>query len=91
MLEMDVDEDIYDFLPSVLRKYIIHYCRIFTSAKNFTDFLLTGGQDPVLYEVNGKNILSSVHLNDTIFKGNLFSKFIITFRGDFTWFSTQTI
>lgn len=69
MDEMDTDVDIYGFLPSVLRKYIIHFCRIYTNAKTFTDFILTGGRDPVLYEVNGKNILSSVHLNDTIFKG----------------------
>lgn len=69
--DMDVDEDIYDFLPSVLRKYIIYYCRIYTSAKKFTDFLITGGQDPVLYEVSGKNILSSLHLNETIFRGML--------------------
>ncbi|XP_055321469.1 uncharacterized protein LOC129577824 [Sitodiplosis mosellana] len=68
MQEMDIEEDIYDFLPSVLRKYIIHYCRIYTNAKTFADFILTGGRDAVLYEVNGKNILSSLHLNDTIFK-----------------------
>lgn len=68
---MDVDEDIYEFLPSVLRKYMIYHGRIYTNAIYFTDFILTGGQDPVLYEVKGKEILSSIHLNTTIFKGNL--------------------
>lgn len=76
---MDIDEDIFDFLPSVLRKYIIYYCRIYSSVKNFTDFLLTGGRDPVLYEVSGKNILSSLHLNETIFKGISFSNCWTTF------------
>lgn len=69
MQAMDTDEDIYDFLPFVLRKYIIHYCRIYSNAKTFTDFIVTGGRDPVLYEINGKNILSSLHLNNTVFKG----------------------
>lgn len=68
---MDVDEDIYEFLPSMLRKYMIYHGRIYTNAKHFTDFIVTGGNDPVLYEIKGKQILSSLHLNTTIFKGKL--------------------
>lgn len=67
--EMDIDADIFDFLPSILRKYMIYHCRIYTNAKHFSDFIVTGDKDPVLYEVNGKNILSSIHLSSSIIKG----------------------
>ncbi|XP_031617868.1 uncharacterized protein LOC116337438 isoform X2 [Contarinia nasturtii] len=76
--EMDVDEDVFDFLPSVLRKYMIYHCRIYTNAQHFSDFIITGGQDAVLYEVNGKNILSSFHLSDTIFKDIVLPKSMMT-------------
>lgn len=67
--EMDVDGDIYDFLPTLPRKYMIYHGRVHTNARDFSDFILTGGQNPVLYEVKAKHILSSLHLNNSIFRG----------------------
>lgn len=78
MQEMDVDEDIFGFLPSVLRKYMIYHGRVYTNATSFTDFIITGGKEPVLYEVKGKQILSSVHLNSTIIKGIFLVEYFFT-------------
>lgn len=67
---MDVDEDIYDYLPYMLKKCMIYHCRIYTDSVNSSDFILTGGRNPVLYEVHGKQILSSFHLSNSVFKGD---------------------
>lgn len=77
MQSMDVDEDVLDFLPSVLRKCMIYHSRVYTSAQNYSDFIITGGRNPVLYEVNGKHIQSSLHLNETAFTG-IFAYFEFT-------------
>lgn len=66
---MEVDEDVFDFIPSVLRKNMVHHSRIYMSRHSFSDFIITGGRNPVLYEINGKNIFSSFQLSGTIFKG----------------------
>lgn len=67
--EMEVDEDIYDFLPLIAKKNMVYHCRIYTDVEKFSDFVLTGGKYPNLYEIVGKQILSSIQLNDTVFKG----------------------
>lgn len=69
MQEMDVDEDFFDFLPAMVKNNLIYHCRIYVGADKFSDFVVTGGNYPVLYEIIGKQILSSLQLNDTIFKG----------------------
>lgn len=66
---MDVDEDIYDFLPTLVKNHMIYHCRVYTDRVKFSDFVVTGGNYPVLYEICGKQILSSLQLNDTVFKG----------------------
>lgn len=66
---MEVGEDVFDYLPSVLKKYMIYYCRVYTNATTSSDFILTGGRNAVLYEIQGKQILSSFNLNSSIFKG----------------------
>lgn len=70
--EMDVDGDVYGFLPTVLRKYMIYHDRVYLNAKDFSDFMLTGGKNPVLYEIKSKQILSSLNLNNSVFKGIFF-------------------
>lgn len=66
---MDVDEDIFDFLPTMVKKNMIYHGRIYVERDKFSDFAITGGNHPVLYEIIGKQILSSLQLNDTVFKG----------------------
>lgn len=69
---MDVDENVFVHLPSMLTKCMIYHCRVYTDPTNASDFILTGGRDPVLYEIQGKQILSSFHLKNSIFKGGSF-------------------
>lgn len=66
---MEVDEDIYDFLPAMVKKAMIYHRRVYIGVNKFSDFVVTGGNYPVLYEILGKQILSSLQLNDTILKG----------------------
>lgn len=66
---MDVDEDIFDFLPTMVKKNMIYHCRVYIDRDKFSDFVITGGNYPVLYEIIGNQILSSLQLNDTVFKG----------------------
>lgn len=75
MQEMDVDEDVYDYLPSVVKRNMVYHDRIYTNAKCYSDFVVTGGQNPVLYDIKGKQILSSFHLN-TVFKGTNSLRFL---------------
>lgn len=75
MQEMVIDEDIFNFLPTVVKKNMVYHCRVYTDTVEFSDFVVTSGQYPVLYEINGKQILSSLQLNDTIFQGILFTIF----------------
>lgn len=74
MQKMDVDEDAFDYLPTVVKQNMIYHNRIYTNANYFTDFVVTGGQDPILYDIKGKQILSAFHLN-IIFKGFYFKCF----------------
>lgn len=69
MQEMNVDVDVFEYLPAVVRANMIYHSRVYTDATIFSDFVLTAGQNPVLYEVNGKQILSTLQLTKTIFKG----------------------
>lgn len=69
LLGMEVDEDIFDFLPAMVKKSMIYHCRVYIGVNKFSDFVLTGGNYPVLYEILGKQILSSLQLNGTILKG----------------------
>lgn len=69
MQEMDVDEDVYDFLPAIVKNNMIYHCRVYVGADKFSDFAVTGGNHPVLYEIVRKQIVSSLQLNGTIFRG----------------------
>lgn len=88
---MDVDEDIYDFLPFTVKANMIYHCRIYTSADEFSDFVITGGNRPVLYELAGRQILSSLQLDDDrLFKGS--SIYLITkFHHEFNLFVTFAV
>lgn len=68
--KMEIDDQSLYEIPSALKKYLIFKCRVYTSAKRFSDFILTGGSNPTLYEIKQKNILSSQRLREiAIFKG----------------------
>lgn len=67
---MEIDDQSLDEIPCTLKKYLIFKCRVYTSDNKFSDFILTGGSNPTLYEIKQKNILSSQQLREIgVFKG----------------------
>lgn len=70
---MEVDDSHSNDIPSVLREFVIYKCRAYDNARQYSQLILTGGQQLALYEIQHGNILCSCNLSaQGFFKGDQF-------------------
>lgn len=71
---MEVNDVHSNDIPRILRDCMLFRCRVYNNAKRHSEFILTGGRQLILYEIQHGNILCSCNFTELgYFKGYLIS------------------